>query len=97
MPSLLVNIVRFVDETQPGVVACEFTDAYGRKHTLIDKAPVFTEGSLWWDSEYPQPGSVECVVLEQYEESGRALARIRIGAWIAEGEGEFVIPAPQVV
>ena len=39
---LAVQIVRFVDECQPGVVACEFVDADGHLHTLIDKVPIFS-------------------------------------------------------
>jgi hypothetical protein len=41
--SLAVQIVRFVDDDpQPGIVACEFADAVGRRHTLIDKVAIFS-------------------------------------------------------
>ena len=35
---LALEIVRSVDDHQPGIVAVEFTDAGGRRHTIIDKA-----------------------------------------------------------
>ena len=46
MPSLPVTIVRFVDETQPGIVECEFTDVYRRVHRLVNKVPIFSERDL---------------------------------------------------
>jgi hypothetical protein len=60
---LTVQIVRFVDDYQPGIVECEFTDAGGRAHRLIDKAPIFTVSALTADSPYPQPGAVRCKLL----------------------------------
>jgi hypothetical protein len=38
---LALQIVRFVDDYQPGVVECEFIDANGRPHTFIGKVPNF--------------------------------------------------------
>jgi hypothetical protein len=47
MMELAVQIVRFVnDEPQPGIVACEFVDAEGRCHTLIDKVSGFSASLL---------------------------------------------------
>jgi hypothetical protein len=54
---LAVQIVRFLHDYQPGVVACEFVDANGRRHTLIDKAPIFSAEPLDADSKYPQSGT----------------------------------------
>lgn len=40
---LLVSIVRYMGlDPQPGIVACEFLDADGHTHTLIDKVPIFS-------------------------------------------------------
>jgi hypothetical protein len=39
-PSL--DIIRFVDEHQPGFVEAELADANGASHTLVDKVPVFS-------------------------------------------------------
>ena len=59
---LAVQVVRFVDdEPQPGVVACEFVDAEGCCHTLIDKVPGFSAKLLDARSDYPQAGAVRCV------------------------------------
>ena len=68
MAELAVQIVRFVDDTQPGVVACEFSDADGRRHTLIDKVPIFTTEHLDASSAYPQGGAVRCEVLSRWRD-----------------------------
>jgi len=74
-----VDIVRFVDEHQPGFVACEFTDSEGRRHTLVDKLPIFTAEDLRSNSSYPQPGVARCEVLAHLKDSkGRNVARITI-------------------
>jgi hypothetical protein len=65
MPSLRVQIVRFVDAHQPGVVECQFRAADGQIHSIIDKLPIFTDAVLSSDSQYPQPGAVRCQVLGQ--------------------------------
>ncbi len=75
-----VQIVRFLDEAQPGIVACTFRDAQHEIHTIIDKLPIFTEARLWSDSEYPQAGLARCEVLERIveEEGGNQVARITV-------------------
>ena len=79
MPYLRVNIVRFVDDYQPGIVACEFADADGLIHTIIDKAPIFTANSLDRDSPYPQPGEAQCEVLRSFEDSsGQYLIQVSL-------------------
>jgi hypothetical protein len=45
-----VQIVRFLDAAQPGIVACTFRDAQHEIHTIIDKLPIFAETRLWSDS-----------------------------------------------
>jgi hypothetical protein len=52
---LAVQIVRFVDDSFPGWVACEFLDAEGRLHELVDKYPVFSAETLEPHSKYPRP------------------------------------------
>lgn len=70
--------MRFVDEEpQPGIVESQFRDAQGELHSIIDKVPIFTDADLWSDSVYPQPGSIECLVLQRIEDSGSNLARVR--------------------
>src|SRR5262249_22536051 len=75
--NLAVQIVRFVDEDQPGWVASEFVDADGKCHTIIDKVPIFTEEDLGATSDYPRRGSAQCEVLAQWRDTrGRELVRI---------------------
>ena len=71
-----VSIIRFVDEHQPGFAECEFTDANGTVHTLVDKVPIFSLEDLWNNSVYPQPGFARCEVLAR-----RTLSRVRGGGY----------------
>lgn len=58
MIELAVQIVRFVDdEPQPGIVACEFIDANGHRHTLIDKVPMCSGERLDPNQHVPAAGS----------------------------------------
>lgn len=98
LPELIVDIVRFVDNNQPGWVECEFTDAEGRRHLIIEKVPGVTSENLDVGSKYPTPGAVRCVVLKRYEdETGRELVCISTASpWSiesTEGLSEFTVPA----
>ncbi len=99
---LAVQIVRFVDdEPQPGIVSCEFVDAEGRRHTLIDKVPGFSTEALDAHSPYPQAGSVSCEALAKWQNAaGRDLVRITINVpWhieSTEGVSEFVVLSAQL-
>lgn len=76
---LAVQIVRFVDDSSPGWVACEFLDAEGRLHELVDKYPIFSTETLEPDSKYPRPGSAECKVLGRRRDAGgQDLVHIRL-------------------
>ena len=101
LDQLAVQIVRFVDDAQPGWVACEFLDAHGHTHTLIDKVPIFTDKILEATSVYPQPGSVGCEVLARWKDaSGRELLRVSTAkpCWITSTEelSEFVVLPSQI-
>ncbi len=95
MPNLRVQIVRFVDvEPQPGIVESQFRDAQGEVHSIIDKIPMFTSADLWSDSDYPQPGFIECHVLERTSGPVGNLVRITIEPYRVEWtneRSEFVI------
>jgi hypothetical protein len=98
---LAVQIVRFVDDTQPGVVAAEFVDAIGRCHTLIDKVPIFSEARLDAASAYPQPGAVRCeVLLRKKDAQKREIVRISTlrpdSIKSTEGLSEFEVRPPQL-
>ena len=93
--NLAVQIVRFVDDNQPGWVECEFADAEGRRHTFIDKVPIFTLEDLSAHSTYPKPGIMQCEIIACWrDEGGRELARVTtanpLGDESAEGLSEFV-------
>jgi hypothetical protein len=101
MEYLAVRIVRFVDEYQPGWVACEFVDAAGHSHTIIDKVPMLTNEHLDGASTYPKPGGVGCEVVARWRDTdGRELVRVSTAKpWSIEstkGLSEFVVLAEQL-
>jgi hypothetical protein len=57
-----VEIVRYVDDWQPGLIECYFTDANGRQWLFIEKVPVVTDAQLDAQSLYPQRGFIACEV-----------------------------------
>jgi hypothetical protein len=102
MPALTVEIVRFVDEHQPGFVECVLRDAANKEHVFVEKVPIVTTENLWSTSSYPRPGAIECVVQERVEDkNGRVLVRASTEMpWSVEstgGETSFVVLASQVV
>jgi hypothetical protein len=64
MTAVRVSITAFIDEYQPGIVECCLADVHGHTWKFHEKVPVVSAEDLWIDSEYPQPGSIECKVLE---------------------------------
>ncbi len=52
--NLEVQIVEFVDDHQPGTVKCEFADAHGQVHKLLEKVPVVSLEMLDANSIYPR-------------------------------------------
>lgn len=102
---LEVQVVRWVDDGFPGVVACEFMDAQGRVHTVIDRVPVVSTDELDATSAYPQPGSIRCMVAERWVDGNKEdhplqLVQIHLGFPDAvestEGLQEFVVLSSQV-
>jgi hypothetical protein len=95
MPRLRVQIVRFVNkEPQPGIIESQFHDVAGASHAVIDKVPMFTTANLWSDSHYPQPGYIECRLLERIPSKSENLARISIKPYHVEWtneRSEFVV------
>ena len=101
MPELRVQIVRFVDEHQPGFVACEFTDAEGGSHTLIEQVPVVSLEMLDATSGFPRHGAVRCTVLQKWNRpDGVSVARISLGTpdgiETVDGGSQFVVLASEV-
>jgi hypothetical protein len=98
MPDLMVQIVRFTDRNWPGWVECEFVDAEGRRHLIIEKVPVVTAEDLDPDSEYPRPGTVRCEILKRYrnerEQQFVCISTDRPdGIESTGGLSEFTVPA----
>ena len=101
MQFLRLQIVRFVDEHQPGFVAGVFTDVEGIAHTIIDKVPVIALADLRPESAYPQPGVAACELLEQFQDAQeRRVARITIdkpwGLESTSGGTEFIVLQSQI-
>ena len=98
---LAVEIVQFVDDYQPGIVACELVDANGSRHTFIEKAPIVSLEDLDADSKYPRSGSARCVILNRWRDANeRDLVRISTagpdGIESSEGLTEFVVLKTQI-
>lgn len=98
---LRVDIVRFVEAYQPGIVACEFWDAQGHCHEFVGKVVYFTAESLHADSSYPQPGVIPCEVIERWKgTSDGELVRVSTGSPLdlesTEGFSEFVVVPHQL-
>jgi hypothetical protein len=96
MTTIPIEIVRFVDESQPGHVECVLTDAAGQRHRIIEKVPVVTREDLRSDSTYPRYGVVACQVESEWtDSSGRALARVNTeqpwGIESTEGTTNFIV------
>ena len=101
MPTLAVQITRFVDDHVPGFVECVFQDADGKTHVFIEKVPVVTREDLWATSTYPHDGAVDCERLTAWTDvAGRPLVQINTELpWHIEsisGDTRFVVLASQV-
>lgn len=98
---LLVQIVRFVEEYQPPIVAAEFVDADGHCHTFVEKVALFTTDWLRADSKYPRPGVIRCEVVGRWRDGrNRDLVRVTTdrpdSVESTEGLSEFVVLAAQL-
>jgi hypothetical protein len=77
MHNLLVTIRRYIDDSQPGWVECNFRDAWGHEHRFREKVPVVSVESLDASSTYPRPGIIACEITVRWkDESGRDLFKI---------------------
>lgn len=100
--TLQVQVERFVDDHQPGFVACVLIDADGRRHEFIEKGPVVSDANLWSDSLYPQAGFLGCCIEREWtDNAGRRLVRVNTEEpWAIEsvaGETVFTVCEPQIV
>ncbi|MFJ3221580.1 hypothetical protein ACIPLC_37410 [Kitasatospora sp. NPDC086801] len=90
------------DETWPGVVEVQFTDAAGRRWSLVDKAPIFAAADeLGPDSVFPVEVTVACVVAEGHGLSeGSRVVTISTsphGVTTLDGREEFTVSWHQLI
>ena len=102
MPTLSVQISRFVSEDFPGFVECVLIDVSGQSHLFVEKAPVVSNENLWSTSTYPCRGEIGCEVeAEWIDGSGREISRVTTERpWDVQstsGESQFVVLRTQVV
>ena len=98
MTAVAIKIVRFADESQPGWVECELSDAAGQRHAFHEKIPVVSREDLRCESSYPRDGVIACKVVSAWvDERGRSLAKIDTshpwGVESKDGVTEFVAGA----
>ena len=96
LSNVAVQITRFLDPHNPGVVECILADVDGHVHRFIDKVPIFTGEQLDAQSTYPCVGEIRCKVVAQWlDTGGRPFARISTlwpdGIESTEGRSEFVV------
>ena len=92
MKAVRVEIVRWVDDHQPGIVECRLTDRHGRAWAFIEKLPVVSNADLDGRSGYPQPGVIACEILNtRRDASGREFTVIDTERSWGIGSAENVI------
>lgn len=96
MTAVTIKIVRFADESQPGWVECELSDATGRRHAFLEKIPVVSREELRRESDYPCDGVIACKVVSTWiDAGGHSLTKIDTShPWSIEskdGVTEFVV------
>jgi hypothetical protein len=101
MPAVTIEITRFVDEYQPGIVECTLIDALGQTHMFIEKAPIVSDKNLWTTSSYPCSGTIDCEIEDEWKNAeGASLVRINTERpWHVEsttGENRFTVFSSQM-
>src|SRR4051794_302964 len=96
-----VQITEFVDAYQPGIVRCKFVDANGKTWSFVEKLPYITASELDETSAYPQPGTIDCVIVEKrIDKLGREIISVdteaRFGIEAEGGGHRFEILADQL-
>ena len=78
MTGIKVSIVRYIsDDPQPGIVECQFQDAYGRRWSFVEKTLVVSLEQLDAHSIFPQPGVTDCKIVQRFPDAaGRDVIRV---------------------
>jgi hypothetical protein len=67
MIGIRATITRYIsDDPQPGIVECEFVDAFGHKHTFIEKTAIVSTEQIDSTSTYPRQCVIDCEIIERY-------------------------------
>jgi hypothetical protein len=101
MPTVSVQITRYVDNHFPGFVECVLVDAFGAFHTFVEKVPYVSAESLSAASTYPCNGEIECEVCREWKDAaGNAFSIVRIespwGIESTSGETEITVSSSQL-
>jgi len=94
MHTFHVQIIRFVDDSQPGWVECALTDAEGVSHHFLEKVPVVSTAHLDARTQYPQQGTARCVVLHEDTTAGTATIDTNAIDGIESNNGQHVFTVP---
>ncbi|MFD5065250.1 MULTISPECIES: hypothetical protein [unclassified Streptomyces] len=101
MVALQAEAVRWVDDEFPGWVEVQFSDAMGRRWSLVDKVPAFdVPEDLGPGSVYPLKVGVACVVIEAVTAEEDEVVTVSIsvhGVTAVSGEDEFSVRRNQLV
>jgi hypothetical protein len=62
MPKIAIQLLRFVDDHQPGFVEFELCDAYGHQHLFVEKIPVVTLLNVNSTSSFPISEKLDCTI-----------------------------------
>jgi len=97
-----VQITRWVSDDEPGIVECRFTDRFGRKWYVIEKAPVVSSAKIGHDSRFPQQTWIACKVMSRHlDDIGREVAEINTldpwGIEATDGTSNFQVFGHQLV
>lgn len=77
MKAIKVQIVKFIDDHQPGFVECRFFDAMSNEHIVEEKVPVVTSVNLNEYSLYPLGGVIACEILStKQNQDGKLIATV---------------------
>lgn len=101
MFGIKVKITKFIDDSQPGWVECEFTDAFGKLHIFKEKVPIVTPEYLDENSIYPQNGIIVCEIIERKSADGVEIVKVDTDKYSLldsmNGETVFEVSQEQLV
>ena len=98
MKELKINILAFVDDSQPGWVRCAFNDAFGKEWFITEKGPVVSEIYSDEKSDYPVEGSIKCSIVEDIDDDKVVIDLDNPWAISAEGgETIFTVSKGQLI